>query len=57
MMITASMLIGLAWKSALIAGLTLALLRLAKTRSAGESSANLVAGLMLLSTKRDGGWL
>ena len=48
MMITASMLIGLAWKSALIAGLTLALLRLAKTRSAGERSLVAHVGLLAL---------
>jgi beta-lactamase regulating signal transducer with metallopeptidase domain len=38
MMITTATLIGLAWKSALIAGLTLLLLRLARTRSAAERS-------------------
>jgi len=48
MMITASMLIGLAWKSALIAGLTLALLRLAKMRSAGERSLVAHVGLLAL---------
>lgn len=47
MMITTAMLIGFAWKSALIAGLTLALLRLARTRSAGERS--LVAHIGLLA--------
>lgn len=48
MMITASMLIGLAWKSALIAGLTLGLLRLARTRSAGERSLVAHVGLLAL---------
>jgi beta-lactamase regulating signal transducer with metallopeptidase domain len=48
MMITASMLIGLAWKSVLIAGLTLALLRLARTRSAGERSLVAHVGLLAL---------
>ncbi len=47
MMITTAMLIGLAWKSVVIAGLTLALLRLARTRSAGERS--LVAHIGLLA--------
>lgn len=48
MMITAAMLIGLAWKSALIAGLTLGLLRLARTRSAGERSLVAHVGLLAL---------
>jgi bla regulator protein BlaR1 len=48
MMITAAMLIGLAWKSALIAGLTLALLRLARRRSAGERSLVAHVGLLAL---------
>ncbi len=48
MMITTAMLIGLAWKSALIAGLTLALLRLARTRSAGERSLVAHVGLLAL---------
>lgn len=47
-MITASLLIGLAWKSALIAGLTLVLLRLARTRSAGERSLVAHVGLLAL---------
>lgn len=46
-MITTAALIGLAWKSALIAGLTLALLRLVRQRSAGERS--LVAHIGLLA--------
>ena len=50
MMITTAMLIGLAWKSALIAGLTLALLRLARTRSAGERSLVAHVGLLALLT-------
>jgi beta-lactamase regulating signal transducer with metallopeptidase domain len=48
MMITTAMLIGLAWKSALIAGLTLGLLRLARTRSAGERSLVAHVGLLAL---------
>lgn len=48
MMITAAMLIGLVWKSALIAGLTLGLLRLARTRSAGERSLVAHVGLLAL---------
>jgi beta-lactamase regulating signal transducer with metallopeptidase domain len=48
MMITTATLIGLAWKSALIAGLTLALLRLARTRSAGERSLVAHVGLLAL---------
>lgn len=46
-MITTAALIGLAWKSALIAGLTLGLLRLVRKRSAGERS--LVAHIGLLA--------
>lgn len=48
MMITTALLIGLAWKSALIAGLTLGLLRLARTRSAGERSLVAHVGLLAL---------
>ncbi|WP_428630928.1 M56 family metallopeptidase [Sphingopyxis sp.] len=48
MMITTATLIGLVWKSALIAGLTLALLRLARTRSAGERSLVAHVGLLAL---------
>lgn len=48
MMITTAMLIGLVWKSALIAGLTLGLLRLARTRSAGERSLVAHVGLLAL---------
>ncbi|MBJ7440508.1 MAG: M56 family metallopeptidase [Sphingopyxis sp.] len=48
MMITTAMLIGFAWKSALIAGLTLGLLRLARTRSAGERSLVAHVGLLAL---------
>ncbi len=48
MMITATMLIGLAWKSALIAGLTLFLLRLARVRSAAERSLIAHVGLAAL---------
>ena len=36
-MITATVLAGVAWKSALIAGLTLLLLRFARTRSAASA--------------------
>ncbi len=48
MMITTTMLIGLAWKSALIAGLTLGLLQLARSRSAGERSLVAHVGLLAL---------
>ncbi|MDO9370567.1 MAG: M56 family metallopeptidase [Sphingopyxis sp.] len=48
MMLTAAMLLGLAWKSAIVAALTLALLRLARSRSAGERSMIAHAGLMAL---------
>src|SRR5690606_17250202 len=48
MMITATMLAGIAWKSALIAGLTLLLLRLARTRSAAERSLIAHVGLAAL---------
>ncbi|KAB2851050.1 MAG: hypothetical protein F9K41_16145, partial [Sphingopyxis terrae] len=48
MMITAATLLGLAWKSAIIAGLTLVLLRLARSRSAGERSLIAHAGLAAL---------
>lgn len=48
MMITTAILIALAWKSALIAGLTLALLRLARRRSAGERSLVAHVGLLAL---------
>ena len=48
MMITTAMLIGIAWKSVLIAGLTLGLLRLARTRSAGERSLVAHVGLLAL---------
>jgi beta-lactamase regulating signal transducer with metallopeptidase domain len=47
-MITAEALIGLAWKSALVAGLTLLLLRLARSRSAGERSLVAHVGLAAL---------
>ncbi|MBB6424884.1 M56 family metallopeptidase [Sphingopyxis sp. JAI128] len=46
-MMTTAVLIGLAWKSVLIAGLTLGLLRLVRKRSAGERS--LVAHIGLLA--------
>lgn len=48
MTITAAMLLGLAWKSAAVAGLTLALLRLARSRSAAERSWIAHAGLAAL---------
>lgn len=48
MMIEPATLVGLAWKSALIAGLTLGLLRLARTRSAGERSLVAHVGLLAL---------
>ncbi len=47
-MITAAMLLGLAWKSAAVAGLTLILLRLARSRSAGERSLIAHAGIVAL---------
>jgi len=47
-MITTAMLLGLAWKSALVAGLTLGLLRLARSRSAGERSMIAHAGIIAL---------
>lgn len=47
-MITAATLIGLAWKSALVAGLTLLLLRLVRSPSAGERSLIAHAGLAAL---------
>ena len=47
-MLTAAMLLGLAWKSVIVAGLTLGLLRLARWRSAGERSMIAHAGLMAL---------
>lgn len=48
MTITAAMLLGLAWKSAAIAGVTLLLLRLARARSAGERSMIAHSGLFSL---------
>lgn len=48
MMITAATLIGLVWKSALVAGLTLLLLRLVRSRSAGERSLVAHVGLAAL---------
>ena len=47
-MITTVMLLGLAWKSALVAGVTLGLLRLARSRSAGERSMIAHAGIIAL---------
>ncbi|WP_374524397.1 M56 family metallopeptidase [Sphingopyxis sp.] len=47
-MITTVLLLGLAWKSALVAGLTLGLLRLARARSAGERSMIAHAGIVAL---------
>jgi beta-lactamase regulating signal transducer with metallopeptidase domain len=47
-MLTAAILLGLAWKSLVVAGLTLALLRFARTRSAGERSMIAHAGLAAL---------
>lgn len=47
-MLTTAMLLGLAWKSVIVAGLTLGLLRLARWRSAGERSMIAHAGLMAL---------
>ena len=46
--INAAVLIGLAWKSALVAGLTLLLLRLVRSRSAGERSLVAHVGLLAL---------
>ena len=48
MTITTSLLVGLAWKSVLIAGITLALLRLARSRSAAERSMIAHVGLAAL---------
>ncbi|HEX2811377.1 MAG TPA: M56 family metallopeptidase [Sphingopyxis sp.] len=47
-MITTAMLLGLAWKSAAVAGLTLILLRLARSRSSGERSLIAHAGIVAL---------
>ncbi|RYD43714.1 MAG: M56 family metallopeptidase [Sphingomonadales bacterium] len=47
-MLTTAMLLGLAWKSVVVAALTLGLLRLARWRSAGERSMIAHAGLMAL---------
>jgi len=47
-MLTTAMLLGLAWKSVIVAALTLGLLRLARSRSAGERSMIAHAGLMAL---------
>ena len=47
-MTTSAMLLGLAWKSLVIAGLTLVVLRLARSRSAGERSMVAHAGLAAL---------
>ena len=47
-MMTTAVLLGLAWKSLVIAGLTLGLLRLARARSAGERSMIAHAGLVAL---------
>ncbi len=47
-MLTTAMLLGLAWKSVVVAALTLGLLRLARSRSAGERSMIAHAGLMAL---------
>ena len=47
-MLTAAILLSLAWKSAVVAALTLALLRLARARSAGERSMIAHAGLAAL---------
>jgi bla regulator protein BlaR1 len=47
-MLTTAMLLGLAWKSVIVAALTLGLLRLAQSRSAGERSMIAHAGLMAL---------
>jgi bla regulator protein blaR1 len=48
MMITTATLIGLAWKSTVVTGLTLGLLRLARKRSAGERSLVAHVGLLAL---------
>ncbi|WP_447750356.1 M56 family metallopeptidase [Sphingopyxis fribergensis] len=48
MMITTATLVGLAWKSTVVAGLTLGLLRLARKRSAGERSLVAHVGLLAL---------
>jgi bla regulator protein BlaR1 len=47
-MLTTAMLLGLAWKSIVVAVLTLGLLRLARSRSSGERSMIAHAGLMAL---------
>jgi beta-lactamase regulating signal transducer with metallopeptidase domain len=47
-MMTTAMLLGLAWKSIIVAALTLGLLRLARSRSAGERSMIAHAGLAAL---------
>ncbi len=47
-MITTAMLLGLAWKSAAVAGLTLILLRFARSRSSGERSLIAHAGIVAL---------
>ena len=47
-MLTTAMLLGLAWKSVVVAALTLGLLRLARARSSGERSMIAHAGLMAL---------
>ena len=47
-MITTAMLLGMAWKSLIVAALTLVLLRFARSRSAGERSMIAHAGLMAL---------
>ena len=52
-MTTSAMLLGLAWKSLVIAGLTLVVLRLARSRSAGERSMIAHAGLAALLGMQD----
>lgn len=47
-MLTTAMLLGLAWKSIVVAALTMGLLRLARSRSSGERSMIAHAGLMAL---------
>ncbi len=47
-MLTTAMLLGLAWKSIVVAALTLGLLRIARSRSSGERSMIAHAGLMAL---------
>lgn len=47
-MMTTAMLLGLAWKSVVVAGLTMLILRLARSRSAGERSLVAHAGLVAL---------